>query len=145
MTQQQSRLSKILAILAVGTLVTLPNAAKANTTAPSVANGATLFASNCASCHGSNGAGGMKFGSAVAADLQAPGLEKTYHGSDKLILRAIMLAKDEDGDRLDQPGLWFSFACWLPMFSSDAPCPGSQGPERRAPRPADAGLERQTN
>ncbi|HQT63756.1 MAG: cytochrome C [Acidocella sp. 20-57-95] len=103
MTQQQSRLSKILAILAVGTLVTLPNAAKANTTAPSVANGATLFASNCASCHGSNGAGGMKFGSAVAADLQAPGLEKTYHGSDKLILRAIMLAKDEDGDRLDQP------------------------------------------
>lgn len=45
----------------------------------------------------------MKFGSAVAADLQAPGLEKTYHGSDKLILRAIMLAKDEDGDRLDQP------------------------------------------
>ena len=95
--------TKLLAILALGAVFSLPHLALADAGGPSVTNGAALFASNCASCHGSNGAGGKKFGSAVAADLQAPGLEKTYHGSDKLLLRAIMLAKDEDGERLDHP------------------------------------------
>ncbi len=102
-TPRPTHIAKLLATFAIGALVSLSHPPKADAATPSVTSGAALFASNCASCHGSNGAGGMKFGSAVAADLQAPGLEKTYHGSDKLILRAIMLAKDEDGDRLDQP------------------------------------------
>ncbi len=68
-----------------------------------VATGAKLYAANCASCHRADGSGGVKFGSAVSADLRAPGLETTYKSSDKLLLRAILEAKDEDGDRLDQP------------------------------------------
>lgn len=70
---------------------------------PPAKAGAALFASDCASCHRADGSGGMKFGSAVSADLRAPGLEKTYRGSDKLILRAILYAKDQDGERLDHP------------------------------------------
>ncbi|GLR66555.1 hypothetical protein GCM10010909_12350 [Acidocella aquatica] len=73
------------------------------TTSSQLATGAKLFAANCASCHRADGSGGMKFGNAVSADLRAPGLETTYKSSDKLLLRAILEAKDEDGDRLDQP------------------------------------------
>jgi mono/diheme cytochrome c family protein len=78
-------------------------AAVAQDVQPPVAAGAALFASDCASCHRADGSGGMKFGSAVSADLRAPGLETTYRGSDKLILRAILYAKDQDGERLDHP------------------------------------------
>lgn len=77
--------------------------ALAQDTQSGVTAGGALFATDCASCHRADGSGGMKFGSAVSADLRAPGLETTYHGSDKLILRAILYAKDQDGERLDHP------------------------------------------
>ncbi|MDE8348469.1 MAG: c-type cytochrome [Acidocella sp.] len=81
------------------------NANVATNVAANVASGAALYASNCASCHMANGAGGKKFGSAISANLRAPGLEKTYHNSDALILRAIMNDRDEDGETLDKPML----------------------------------------
>jgi mono/diheme cytochrome c family protein len=65
--------------------------------------GKTLFNANCSTCHLSSGAGGVHFGDAVSADLQSPGLEQTYRGNDKLIVRAILYAKDEDGGPLDKP------------------------------------------
>lgn len=69
--------------------------------AASVAEGRTLFQSHCARCHGTNGAGGKHIGSAVSADLQAPGLEKTYHHKTRLIVRAILDGKDESGEQLN--------------------------------------------
>ncbi len=76
--------------------------AQAQTTSADAA-GKTLFLQNCASCHGESGAGGIHFGSAVSADLRAPELEKTYGGKDALILRAILTAKDQNGEPLDPP------------------------------------------
>lgn len=90
----------MLAVMLVGSVGA--HSALAQATQP-VAAGGQLFASDCASCHRADGSGGMKLGSAVSADLRAPGLEKTYRGSDKLILRAILYAKDQDGERLDHP------------------------------------------
>jgi mono/diheme cytochrome c family protein len=71
--------------------------------ANSVSAGKALYVSHCSGCHRANGAGGLHFGKAVSADLQAPGLENTYHHSTKLLVRAILDARDEDGDRLDRP------------------------------------------
>ena len=71
--------------------------------ATSVSAGKALYLSHCSGCHRANGAGGLHLGKAVSANLQAPGLENTYHHSKKLLLRAILDARDEDGDRLDQP------------------------------------------
>jgi mono/diheme cytochrome c family protein len=65
--------------------------------------GQALFLQNCAACHLATGAGGVHFGNAVSADLRAPELETTYHNNDALILRAILQAKDEDGEPLDPP------------------------------------------
>jgi len=76
---------------------------------PAMANGTDttagkkLFLSDCSSCHRENGSGGVHFGDAVSADLRAPGLEQTYKHSDKLLLRAILQAKDEGGEPLDAP------------------------------------------
>ena len=55
-------------------------------------------------CHKADGAGGVHFGrGVVSADLRAPGLEKTYRGEDKLIVRAILQARDESDQPLDAP------------------------------------------
>ncbi|MDJ0932756.1 cytochrome c [Breoghania sp.] len=61
---------------------------------------ADLFNQNCASCHGENGAGGMRIGNATSADLRAPGLENMYHGNDKALAGAILNGINEDGDKL---------------------------------------------
>ncbi|OYV55916.1 MAG: cytochrome C [Acidiphilium sp. 21-66-27] len=71
--------------------------------ASAVTTGKTLYMAHCSGCHRANGAGGVHFGKAVSANLRAPGLENTYHHSTKLLVRAILDARDEDGDRLDQP------------------------------------------
>lgn len=63
--------------------------------------GKALFDSHCAVCHTKTGAGGLKVGSAVSADLRLPGLENAYHHNDALILRAILQGKDEEGGPLD--------------------------------------------
>jgi mono/diheme cytochrome c family protein len=65
--------------------------------------GKLLFNANCAACHQKSGAGGVHFGNSVSADLRAPGLEAIYRGSDALILRAILQAKDETGAPLNSP------------------------------------------
>jgi len=85
-------------------LAGLPAGALAQSAGTSgVAAGAALYNADCAVCHQPSGAGGIHFGDAVSADLRAPGLEQTYHGSDALILRAILQAKDETGAPLDLP------------------------------------------
>ena len=63
--------------------------------------GKELYQTNCAACHGANGAGGLKIGNSTAADLQSPKLENTYHNSDALIARAILEGKDQNGKNLD--------------------------------------------
>jgi mono/diheme cytochrome c family protein len=65
--------------------------------------GKTLYAANCAACHLASGKGGVHLGSAISANLTAPGLETTYHHSDSLLLRAILEAKDQDDQPLDAP------------------------------------------
>jgi mono/diheme cytochrome c family protein len=86
----------------VALMTLLPSLALAGTVPADI--GKTLYTSDCATCHTATGAGGVKFsGGAVSANLQAPHLEHLYHGSDALILRAILEAKDQNGERLDQP------------------------------------------
>ena len=65
--------------------------------------GKSLYATNCSGCHLASGAGGVHFNQTVSADLRAPGLETTYKDNDGLLLRAILEAKDETGERLDLP------------------------------------------
>ncbi len=65
--------------------------------------GKALYMQNCSACHLASGMGGVHFGQAVSADLRAPGLENTYHNSTKLLLRAILQARDEDNQPLDNP------------------------------------------
>ncbi len=101
LNQLKLRLTLSLAALLVGAALASPAMAQ---TKGDAAAGAKLFAANCASCHLASGAGGVKFASgSVSADLRAPGLEKTYRHSNKLLLRAILTAHDEDNERLDQP------------------------------------------
>jgi mono/diheme cytochrome c family protein len=96
--------SSVVFTLAAATLLAPISSLHAQTaSAANLAAGKTLFNANCASCHLASGAGGVHFGSAVSADLQAPDLEQTYRGDDKLIVRAILQAKDQDDAPLDQP------------------------------------------
>ncbi|WP_297443849.1 cytochrome c [Acidocella sp.] len=71
--------------------------------AKNIQHGKELFLAHCSACHLASGAGGVHFGSAVSADLRAPGLETTYHNNDKLLLRAILDARDETDEPLDAP------------------------------------------
>ncbi len=68
-----------------------------------LAAGKALYNTNCAICHLGNGAGGVHFGDAVSANLQAPGLESAYHNSDKLIMRDILQPRDDDDEPLELP------------------------------------------
>ncbi|WP_298222610.1 cytochrome c [Acidocella sp.] len=65
--------------------------------------GKELYGSNCSGCHLESGAGGVHFSHSVSADLRAPGLEMTYRHNVALLVRAILDAKDETGERLDSP------------------------------------------
>ncbi len=82
--------------LAAPALAQAPDAAQ-------LAAGQALFDQNCSVCHLSTGAGGVHLGSAVSADLRAPGLEQTYKQSDDLLRRAILHARDQDDEPLDMP------------------------------------------
>jgi mono/diheme cytochrome c family protein len=64
--------------------------------------GKQLFQANCSSCHGANGAGGIKVGDATSADLRQSKLEPAYRKNVKLLQRAILDGKDEDGGNLNQ-------------------------------------------
>ncbi len=62
--------------------------------------GQKLFKKNCVVCHKADASGGIKLGSETSADLEAPGLEKTYHNNDEMIVNAILYGKDEEGEDL---------------------------------------------
>lgn len=92
-------------VLAVGLVAGLATAGAWPAHADSATTrGKKLFDSDCASCHKMDGSGGMNLGNnVVSADLRSPGLENTYHHDDKLIMRAILYGKDEDGGALESP------------------------------------------
>ncbi|WP_297367751.1 cytochrome c [Acidocella sp.] len=68
-----------------------------------IATGHALYNAHCSGCHLTSGAGGVHFSHAISSNLRAPGLEETYHNNPSLLVRAILYARDEDGDRLDSP------------------------------------------
>ena len=72
-------------------------------TAPSaqVARGKLLFEKNCVVCHKTDGSGGVQLGDVKSADLDPPGLENQYHHDNKLLERAILDGKDEEGGDLE--------------------------------------------
>ncbi|HLZ10029.1 MAG TPA: cytochrome c [Chloroflexota bacterium] len=63
--------------------------------------GKALYQSNCASCHGPNGAGGIKIGSATSPSLQWASLGATYNQNTALIHHSIQASVDETGQPLD--------------------------------------------
>ncbi len=82
----------------------MPASTKAAGAAKTTAAGAgkQLFQANCSSCHGANGVGGIKVGDATSADLRQSKLEPAYRKNVKLLQRAILDGKDEDGGSLNQ-------------------------------------------
>ena len=72
-------------------------------TAPSAqtASGKLLFEKNCVVCHKTDGSGGVQLGDVKSADLDSPGLENQYHHDSKLLERAILDGKDEEGGDLE--------------------------------------------
>ncbi len=66
-----------------------------------VAVGKQLYDTNCASCHGDNGAGGKKIGDATSADIRFGPLNDMYNGDWSLAKGAILDGKDEEGEDLD--------------------------------------------
>lgn len=92
--------SKVVGVAATVFLVTFPAFPMSAST---VANGKAYYTTDCSICHTPSGAGGIHFGSSVSADLRSPGLEVLYHHNDALIMRAILQAKDQNGQPLDVP------------------------------------------
>jgi len=82
--------------------------------ADQIANGKTLFDDNCSACHLATGAGHVKFGTVVSADLRAPRLENTFHNDDTLLMRAIMQAEDQNGKPLSAP-----MSAWSGRLTTD--------------------------
>lgn len=82
----------------------MPGSAKAAGTAKRSAVGAgrQLFRANCSPCHGTTGAGGVKIGEATSADLRQASLKPIYHNNARLLRRAILDGKDEEGGNLDR-------------------------------------------
>jgi cytochrome c oxidase subunit 2 len=66
-----------------------------------IAAGKQLYQTYCASCHGANGAGGIKIGEATSADIRFTALNDMYSGDWSLAKRAILDGIDEEGEDLD--------------------------------------------
>lgn len=92
----------LVAALSVGAFAVLPSIASAADAAGNVAAGKKVFSVRCAGCHKADASGGIKMGDETSPDLRAPGLEAMYNNDDKLIARAILDGKDEDGGPMDE-------------------------------------------
>jgi len=68
---------------------------------PASSSGKALFEANCASCHGTNGAGGMALGNVTSADLRQSSLGPKYGNDVSLLSRAILEGKNSSGKDLD--------------------------------------------
>jgi len=64
------------------------------------AAGQVIYQASCVSCHGVNGAGGVKIGEETSADIRGAELNETFGGDKALISRAILDGKDEEGNDL---------------------------------------------
>jgi mono/diheme cytochrome c family protein len=111
--------SEVLVIrqLSSAFILTLGLAAPALAQTPSaeqIANGKSLFDDNCSACHLATGAGHVKFGTVVSADLRAPKLEDTFHDSDALLQRAILQGEDQNGQPLAAP-----MSAWSGRLTTD--------------------------
>ncbi len=83
------------------TTTTSSSATAAAVSTPTAISGAQLYQQNCASCHGANGAGGLKIGGVTSPDIRGPALASTFNNDISLIKRAILDGKDEKGADLD--------------------------------------------
>jgi mono/diheme cytochrome c family protein len=103
------RLSLILFSLVVGAVgisLVFSACSKAPSTASTptptaTATGQQLYQANCASCHGADGAGGKKLGSATSADIRFAALNDLYSGNWTLVERSILYGTDEENEELD--------------------------------------------
>lgn len=64
--------------------------------------GRELFEQQCAACHGETGAGGLRLGNTVSADLRHPSLSKMFHGDDTAVEQAILTGTGDHGQALSQ-------------------------------------------
>jgi mono/diheme cytochrome c family protein len=69
--------------------------------APDPTAGKALYQTNCASCHGADGAGGIKVGDATAPDIRWSGIGETFNNDAALVRRAILTGQDEEGKDVD--------------------------------------------
>jgi mono/diheme cytochrome c family protein len=103
-----TKLILILAGMLIGTSLLLGACAStSNTSGPtepaasSVSSGQLLYQTDCASCHGANGAGGLKVEDETSPDIRGPALAEMYSNDWSLAKRAILDGKDEEGEDLD--------------------------------------------
>lgn len=105
-----SYMMALVTIALVGTLSVMAacsNSKTASSNSEMVAAGKQLYETDCASCHGIDGAGGMKIGDATAADIRFNALDDMYNGDWSLAKDAILNGKDEEGEDLDdEMPLW---------------------------------------
>jgi mono/diheme cytochrome c family protein len=95
----------VLAGLAVSMLLVACSNASTTSNPPTpnataIAEGQQLYLANCASCHGTDGAGGKNIEGATAADIRFAALNEMYNGDWSLAKRAILDGKDEEGENL---------------------------------------------
>ena len=103
---QQSHDYKLLGIIAtfLGIVLIVAGCSGNNTpssTPADIAAGQQLYAANCASCHGADGAGGIMVGEEPSPDIRFASLNSIYNGDWSLAKRAILDGKDEEGEDLD--------------------------------------------
>jgi mono/diheme cytochrome c family protein len=91
-------------IVPVVTILILAACNSPRTSSPSLADiaaGKQLFETNCATCHGTDGAGGNDIEGATAADIRFNALNDLYKGNWSLARNAILDGKDEEGGDMD--------------------------------------------
>ena len=67
----------------------------------STAVGKQVYDANCSSCHGTNGAGGIKIGAVTTPDIRAKVMSDVFKNDSELIKAAILNGKDEESHDLN--------------------------------------------
>ena len=64
-------------------------------------DGAKLYQTNCAACHGAGAAGGLNLGQVSVPDIRAAALQSVYRSDVNLIKKSIIDGKDKEGKDLN--------------------------------------------